>query len=110
MVARDRDVNGHTDKYEFYDLEWKNRLPYIDDNTGRNTDPAMLKPAAFHEMIEAAEALSAPFLFVRMDFYDINGKAYLGEMTFTPSGCIYNESSYLAQVMLGSLIVLPLPI
>ena len=110
MVARDRDVHGHTDKYEFYDLEWENRLPYIDDNIGINTDPGMLKPAAYHEMIRAAEALSEPFPFVRMDFYDINGKAYLGEMTFTPSGCIYNDCTDLAQTVLGSLILLPLPI
>lgn len=40
-------------------------------------------------MIRAAEILSADFPFVRVDFYDIDGKAVFGEMTFTPAGSIY---------------------
>ena len=35
-------------------------------------------------MREMAKALSADFNFVRVDFFDINGKNYIGEMTFTP--------------------------
>jgi len=109
MVAHDRDINGKTEKYEFYDLEWKNTLPYFekDDTAG---DLNLPKPAALNDIIHAAEALSQPFPFVRMDFYDINGRAILGEMTFTPSGCIYNDCTELAQTVLGSLILLPLPI
>ncbi len=44
------------------------------------------KPSNFKEMIEAAEALSKPFKFVRVDLYSIRGKTYLGEFTFSPSG------------------------
>ncbi len=44
------------------------------------------KPASYEEMMELSAILSKDFPFVRMDFYDYNGKAILGEMTFTPSG------------------------
>jgi TupA-like ATPgrasp len=110
MLAHDRDINGKTDIYEFYDLDWRNKLYYYDKRTNAAVETDFPKPASHDEMIRAAEALSAPFPFVRMDFYDINGKAYLGEMTFTPSGCIYNDCTDLAQTVLGSLILLPLPI
>jgi hypothetical protein len=34
-------------------------------------------------MIEIAEKLSAGFSHVRVDLYNLNGKIYFGEMTFT---------------------------
>lgn len=44
------------------------------------------RPTTFDQMLEYARILSKPFPFVRMDFYEINGKIYFGEMTFTPAG------------------------
>lgn len=46
-------------------------------------------PAALAEMLEAARTLSAPFPFVRVDFYEWHGKAVFGEMTFTPAAGIF---------------------
>ena len=37
-------------------------------------------------LFDYAEMLSKPFPFVRADFYLERGKAYFGELTFTPSG------------------------
>ena len=34
-------------------------------------------------MLEAARLLSEGFPQVRVDFYEVNGKLYFGEMTFT---------------------------
>ena len=42
------------------------------------------RPNNFDEMVEYARKLSKPFKFVRVDFYEINGKTYLGELTFVP--------------------------
>lgn len=42
------------------------------------------QPKNFNEMVEYAKKLSEPFKFVRVDFYEINGKTYLGELTFVP--------------------------
>jgi TupA-like ATPgrasp len=107
LVATDRDETGHTDKYDFYDLNW-NKLPYYvpSINAVRQTP----KPASFDTMIEIVEALSQPFPFVRMDMYEINGKIILGEMTFTPSGCLNPNLTDQAQNTWGTLIVLPAPV
>ncbi len=43
------------------------------------------KPESFDEMLRAAEKLSEPFPFVRVDFYEYKGKPVFGEMTFTPA-------------------------
>jgi hypothetical protein len=60
-------------------------------------------------VLAAAEALSKPFPVVRMDFYSVNGRAILGEMTFTPHACIDTGYTDRAQCELGDLIVLPEP-
>ena len=41
-------------------------------------------PLTLDEMKRAAQVLSSPFKFVRVDFYEINGKCYFGELTFIP--------------------------
>jgi hypothetical protein len=42
-----------------------------------------------------------------MDFYGIRGRAVLGEMTFTPAGCIDTGYRDEVQRLLGDLITLP---
>ena len=41
-------------------------------------------------MIQMAETLSKPFPCVRVDLYNIRGKIYFGEMTFTSLGGLMN--------------------
>jgi hypothetical protein len=43
-------------------------------------------PEQFNTMVEYSKKLSEDFKFVRVDFYEINGKIYLGELTFIPGG------------------------
>lgn len=65
----------------FYGKDW-NLLPY---NNGKfkNYDKTVKKPKNFEKMWCLAEKLSAGFDQVRVDFYDIDGEIYFGEMTFT---------------------------
>ena len=42
-------------------------------------------------MIEIAKKLSADFKFVRVDLYDIDGKVYFGELTFTPTNGVLSH-------------------
>ena len=42
-------------------------------------------PSSLEKMIELAEILSANLPFLRVDFYEVNGKIYFGELTFFPS-------------------------
>ena len=40
------------------------------------------KPKSFDQMVKAAECLAKDTEELRVDFYEVNGKAYFGEMTF----------------------------
>ena len=107
MVCTKRGLDGHGAQYYFFDRNWKRKLSYFRLSLQGCED--IPKVDAFAEIIEASEILSKPFPFVRMDFYSINGRAVISEMTFTPSACIDTDSTDLAQNEFGKLIVLPEP-
>ena len=86
-----------------HDLQW-NRLPYVHESI--LGDRNISRPEALEEIIEAAEKLAKPFPFVRVDFYSIKGRAILGEMTFTPGGCILDFFTETGQQKLGELLKL----
>jgi hypothetical protein len=105
MVATAREPNGSA-KLAFYDLSWKTKLPYCLPEMA--TDQDFQKPAGYDEMLECAQELSRPFPFVRVDFYSINGRVRLGEMTSTPGACVSADyMTEVAQQELGRLIDLP---
>ncbi len=50
------------------------------------------KPVNFERMLDIAKALSKGFIHVRVDLYNVNGKIYFGEMTFSSeSGTLTTE-------------------
>lgn len=69
-------VNTYCD---VFDLEW-NLLP-ICQNFG-NDPVTPSRPQHLDEMLEISRKLSAEIPFLRVDMYEINGKVYVGEMTF----------------------------
>lgn len=76
----------------FFDLEWNYLGVPQKENLGKKTnsylefDALPQKPASLNTMIDAAKVISQGFPFVRCDFYDVDGRAVFGEMTFTPAG------------------------
>lgn len=76
FVATDRETNT---RFDFFDMNF-NHLPL--KNGHENAEKKINKPAGFAQMKKLAETLSAGIPQVRVDFYDINGKVYFGEMTF----------------------------
>lgn len=104
MVCSERSENS-TGKFDYYDRDWENKLPFHKNES--IDDRNIPKPKTYDEIIEIAEKLSIHFPFVRMDFYDIHGKAVFGEMTFTPSGCIDPDFTDEAQRILGDMTILP---
>lgn len=68
-------------KFDYFDMEL-NHLPI--SSKGHANNESNLKPIIpnFEKMKELAAALSAGFPFIRIDFYNINGDIYFGEMTF----------------------------
>ena len=70
-----------------YDLEWNPHPEYIVPNGHvRPGEDEIPKPKSLAEMLNAASILSEGFPQVRVDFYDIDGRLYFGEMTFTSNG------------------------
>ena len=77
-----------------YDLDWNYRpeCTTYNEHFVRPNEP-MPKPKSLDQMLKAASILSKGFPEVRVDFYDINGKPYFGEMTFTAAtGTMSNYS------------------
>ena len=70
-----------------YDLNWNYHPEWsVFTNHYKNGGPVVTKPKSFDKMMEAAAILSEGFPQVRVDFYDVDGKLYFGEMTFTSNG------------------------
>lgn len=79
-IATDRSTRV---RWHFLDIEW-NRIDICLPEHNQGDLP--IKPACWDRMLAVSVELSKPFPFVRVDFYDDNGRALLGEMTFLPSG------------------------
>jgi len=47
--------------------------------------PKIKKPKKYEIMLELAEKIAEAFDFVRVDFYNLNGKIYIGELTHYPA-------------------------
>ena len=69
-------VNTYCD---VFDLGWN--LQAISQNFG-NDPVTPAKPQNLDKMLELSRKLSAGIPFLRVDMYEINGKVYVGEMTF----------------------------
>lgn len=79
-------VRNHThDINPYFDTAW-NRLDFS-DKVGA-VQPWVPPPDNLEEMLALAARLSAGFGYVRMDFYNVKGRVYFGEFTFTPAAGI----------------------
>ena len=65
-----------------YDRDW-NPMSFGREKV-RNSEE-LPKPSCYDRMVELAEILSDGIPFIRVDFYQINGKPYIGELTFFPA-------------------------
>ena len=65
----------------FYDTDW-NRLPFERHYPASKVE--IEKPKTYDEMVKLAERLAENIPFVRVDFYEVKGKIYFGELTFFP--------------------------
>ena len=70
-----------------YDLDW-NYHPECSVFTShyRESKYRIPKPESLQKMLEAAAILSEGIPQVRVDLYEVGGKPYFGEMTFTSAG------------------------
>jgi len=72
--------------HNHYDINWK--LTDLESGLkGYKRDPNIKieKPKNLNKMIKYAKLLSQEFVFIRVDFYEVNNTVYLGELTFSPT-------------------------
>lgn len=71
-------------RYNNYYIDW---TPFDGSqfNGWKKTDYPLDKPQNWDKMVEIAKELGRDFPFVRVDLYNINGKIYFSELTFTPA-------------------------
>ena len=104
QVITERSID---EKVDFFDMEWK-----YQEFTGLmkafpHATKEPNKPFCFEQMKEFCHQLAINIPFVRVDFYEINGKLSFGEMTFFPASGFGKFTPNKWNKKIGDLIQLP---
>lgn len=104
FVATDRQTPGEDTKFDFFDMDYTHLAM---KNGHENAGVPPKKPENFELMKELARKLSKGIPHVRVDFYEVDGKVYFGELTFYHfSGLVPFEPDHWDQT-LGDWLTLP---
>ena len=90
---------------DFFDRDW-NRLDLRRPKHGNSLAP-IEKPVKFAQMQALAAELSRDMPFLRVDFYEIGGCLYFGEMTFFPASGFEGFEPREWDSKLGNMVTLP---
>lgn len=97
FVCSDR-FSGNGLKVTFFDRDW-NKLPF--ERSFPSSSAPIPKPDNYDLMLSLAEKLSRDIPFVRVDFYEVNGRVYFGELTFFPGAGFEKITPFEWDVKLG---------
>ncbi len=92
---------------DFFDKDWKHQ-PFHEPENYPFAEDEINKPFNIELMWTLAETLAANKAFSRIDFYEVNNKVYLGEITFYPTSGFGGFSPKEWDEKIGSLIKIPL--
>jgi len=76
-------------KRNIYDKDWKPlhfTFAAKQKDTSKMRGEEIKAPKSYHQMIEFAERIAKLYAYVRVDFYDVDGKLYFGEVTHHHGG------------------------
>lgn len=96
---REKDI-----RFNYYDMDFQ-LLPFSQQD--KQSDREIKKPVCFEKMIELARILSRGITHVRVDFYEIEGHIYFGELTFFNDSGLRKFEPEIYDEILGSWINLP---
>jgi len=89
----DRSSDGGSALVMTYDTNWDPCYRY-NSNKGTYKNAQVIDcPKNLEEMLNLAKVLSKDFPILRVDLYNINGKVFFGEMTFTSQGGMMTSTS-----------------
>lgn len=106
-ICPDRYLGAKKMHFDYYDTEWR-KMPFAIECP--NSDIFTPKPQSYELMVKYAELLAAEAKtpLVRIDFYEVEGKPYFGEITFFPYSGLEKFYQEEWNVRLGSWIDLSL--
>lgn len=82
LITTDRLSPDMPTCYTYFDMDF-NMLPFF--NSGPHARELLSKPDKYDHMKSLAQLLSVEMLHVRVDFYQVGGQIYFGELTFFDS-------------------------
>ena len=91
----------------YYDINGK-IMKFGEKNFPPNYDLKIELPEKLNQMIDLSRKIAKNFLFVRIDFYQINNKVYFGEITFYPASGFGKFTSDEYDYEIGKYLILPL--
>ncbi len=94
-------------KRKYYDARGK--LMDIADSHNYNGELNVIFGESQFKMFEVASELSKPFPLVRVDFYELSGRLYIGEFTFFDGSGFFSFSPDSTDTLWGGQIQLPEP-
>lgn len=96
-------LDRHTNKtVSNYSLDWAYSPEY--DWIEYPSVSTIKRPFNFDKMVDYSRILAADFKICRCDFYEIDGKLYLGELTFTPDSGYDHFKTITTNKKLGDLL------
>ena len=104
FIASDRTNVTTETKFDFFDMDFS---PLHIVNGHPNSVILPQKPNSFNEMKKLARIISEGIPHVRVDFYEVDGRVYFGEMTFYHYGGIVPFEPETWDDTLGTYISLP---
>lgn len=100
------DRHNKNKRLNYYDTAWTPCTNISRKDFMANYNVIDTKPASIELMWKYASILSSDFKFVRVDFYEINGKCYFGELTFIPAAAYIQYVDDSVDYMFGNLLTL----
>ncbi len=96
------DRKQDTVQVALYDTDWIPHPEYcVNTHHYVISDTDIPRPSTLNQMIKAASDLSKGFPQVRIDFYEVDGELYFGEMTFTSNSGYMNNCTRAYLLELG---------
>lgn len=78
-------------KFIYFDRNWNIKKEFSNDGIKYGDSIKVEKPKNLDKMFEFASMFSKNIPFLRVDFYEVDGKLYFGEFTFFPSDGFDNK-------------------
>lgn len=91
-------------KVTFYDNNWE-VMPF--ERHYPKSNKSIAKPQNYEKMVKLAETLAKDLPFVRVDFYEVQQKIYIGELTLYPGSGFEEFTPPEWDAIMGSWLKLP---